>query len=124
VGTRVAARLLREKAARAAAESTERAKRSAPVYAERGRRLADGSQRLGRSIWRPFAKASRVLWLEITGLFFAIFALFFGSNLWRLRAGWQQGPTHREFVLYALCTAIFLYFTVSSFVRASRHKKS
>lgn len=123
VGTRVAARLLREKTARAAADSAARAEKNIPVYAERGRRLGEGSRQFGRSVWKPFAKASRVLWLEVTGLFFAIFTVFFGSNTWRFRAGWQPGPQHREFVLYALCTAIFLYFTVSSFVRAGRHKK-
>lgn len=123
VGTRVAARLLRDRAAQASAAAAKRAEQNAPVYADRGRRLGEGSRRFGRSVWKPFAHASRTLWLEVTGLFFAIFTLFFGSNLWRLRTGWQQGPSHREFVLYAICTVIFLYFTVTSFARATRGKK-
>jgi|SRR5579875_695267 len=122
VGTRIAARLLREGAARAAAQSAARAEKSIPPYTARGQRLAEGSRRFARSVWTPLARASRILWLEVTGLFFAIFAVFFASNTWRVRTGWHAGPRHREFMLYALCTAIFLYFTVSSYVRARRHK--
>lgn len=120
IGTRVAARLLRTKASVAAQNSAARAERNAPVYAERGRRLGQGSRRFGLSVWLPFAHASRMLWLEVTGLFFALFTLFFAVNLWRLHKNWQAGPDHKRFLLYALCTVLFSYFTVSSFVRAKR----
>lgn len=120
VGTRVLARLVRNRTAEGAAHAVKKA----PVYKENGRRLGEGSRRFGHSIWKPFAHASRVLWLEMTGLFFGIFTLFFASNVWRLRASWQAGPSHHRFILYAVITAVFLYFTVSSFVRVGRHNRA
>lgn len=120
VGTRVLARLMRDRAQRGATH----VEKQAPVYKERARRLGEGSRRFGHSLWRPFAHASRTLWLEVTGLFFGIFTLFFASNVWRLRASWLAGPSHHRFILYAVITAVFLYFTVSSFVRASRHNRA
>jgi hypothetical protein len=124
VGTRLLARLVHHKAQQGA----DHIETQAPIYKERGRRLGDGSRRFGLSIWRPFAHASRMLWLEITGLFFALFTLFFAGNLWKLRANWQSGPAHDRFLLYALITLVFAYFTVSSFLRAARqsrtHRKS
>lgn len=120
VGTRLLARLVRTKAQQGA----DHVEKQAPVYKERGRRLGDGSRRFGLSIWRPFAHASRMLWLEITGLFFALFTLFFAGNLWKLRANWQSGPGHHRFLLYAVITLVFAYFTVSSFIRAARHTRA
>lgn len=123
IGTRVAARLLRNRAIVAAQNSAARAEQNAPIYAERGRKLGEGSRRFGRSIWMPFAHASRMLWLEVTGLFFGLFALFFTVNLWRFHTDWQAGPNHKRFLLYALCAIVFCYFTVSSFARARRGAK-
>lgn len=123
IGTRVAARLLRNRASVAAQNSAARAEQNAPIYAERGRKLAEGSRRFGRSIWMPFAHASRMLWLEVTGLFFGLFALFFTVNLWRFHEDWMAGPNHKRFLLYALCAIVFCYFTVSSFARARRGAK-
>ena len=120
VGTRLIARLVRHKARQGA----EHVEKQAPVYKERGRRLGDGSRRFGLSLWRPFAHASRMLWLEITGLFFALFTLFFAGNLWKLRANWQSGAAHHRFVLYAIITLVFAYFTVSSFLRAARQSRT
>lgn len=120
VGTRLFARLLRAGAHHGAAHI----EKQAPVYKSHGRRIGEGSRRFGHSIWKPFAHASRMLWLEITGLFFAIFTLFFASNLWRLRANWHSGPSHHRFLLYAVITLAFCYFTITSFVRASRHNRN
>ncbi len=120
VGTRLLTRLVRRKAQQGA----DHIEKQAPVYKERGRRLGDGSRRFGLSIWRPFAHASRMLWLEITGLFFGLFTLFFAGNLWQLRANWQSGPAHQRFVLYAAITLVFAYFTVSSFLRAARQSRT
>jgi hypothetical protein len=122
IGTRLAARILRERATRAASHVEQ----NAPRYAERSRQLQgsvrEGSRRFGRSVWKPFAHASSVLWLEVTGLFFALFTLFFLTNAFRLRAAWRTGPEHQRFLLYSLCAAVFVYFTVSSFYRAARRK--
>lgn len=124
IGTRLLARLVHTRAHQNAARSAAQAQKQAPVCTDHGRRLGEGSRRFGASIWRPFAHASRVLWLEITGLFFGVFTLFFGNNLWHLRADWATGPSHRRFVLYAVITVAFAYFTVTSFVRAARHNRN
>ena len=124
VGTRLIARLVRSKAQRNAARSAAHVNKQAPVYKDRGRRLGEGSRRFGLSIWKPFAHASRMLWLEITGLFFGLFTLFFGNNAWRLRADWASGAAHHRFILYVIITIVFAYFTVTSFVRASRHNRA
>lgn len=131
IGTRLLARLVREKAVEGAARTAAHIEKQAPVYKERGRNLAEGSRRLGegsrrfgRSIWGPFAHASRILWLEITGIFFAVFTIFFGGNAWRIRADWKTGPSHQRFILYVVITLVFLYFTISSFLRASRQNRA
>jgi len=132
VGTRVASSMLRERAAQASQSPKPDAKASAlpyetaplsQVYAERGRRVARGTRKFGQSIWGPFAHASSVLWLEITGLFFGLFAFFFASNAYKLRAFYMTGAEHQKFLIYAICTLVFLYFTVSSFLRAGRKEK-
>lgn len=75
---------------------------------------------LGRSVWNPFARATGTLWHEVTGLFFALFALFFAQHAWQLRAAIHAGPQHRGFVTYFLLAALFAYFSASSFLRARR----
>ena len=83
-----------------------------------GKGISQGSRNFGQSFFRPFAHASSVLWLEITGCFFALFAAFFGQNVYHLRAQYAAGPLHRTFELYCVLTAIFVYFSASSFIRA------
>jgi hypothetical protein len=122
VGARVAARILRDRTNQASDKAVAHVQKNAPVYADRGRRLGDGSRRLGVSLWRPFAHASSVLWLEVTGLFFGIFTLFFIVNAIRFRTDWQAGPAHQRFLLYFICSMVFLYFTLSSFARARRKR--
>lgn len=120
VGVRVASGLLRERAA-------QTARRDAPVYAERAKATAvglkRGGKRFGEAVWGPFVHAGGVLWLEITGLFFAIFCLFFLQNVYRLRADWRTGPNHEKFLIYAAVGVAFLYFSVSSFYRARKKQR-
>lgn len=128
IGVRVASRMLMDRAAQtssspAAAPSRQQAAPLSQVYAARGRNVARGTRRFGESIWRPFAHASSVLWLEVTGLFFAIFTLFFGMNTFKLRYQWEIGPDHRRFLVYAAVTVVFAYFTFSSFYRARKKEK-
>lgn len=117
---RVASGLLRERAA-------QTARRDAPVYAERAKATAvglkRGGKRFGEAVWGPFVHAGGVLWLEITGLFFAIFCLFFLQNVYRLRADWRTGPNHEKFLIYAAVGVAFLYFSVSSFYRARKKQR-
>jgi hypothetical protein len=80
--------------------------------------------RLGRSLFAPFARAGRALWLEVTGTFFALFAAYFISAAWKFhdaaRSTATNATAHRHFLGATATAIIFLYFTVSSFVRARR----
>lgn len=118
---RVASGMLRERAA----QSAQTVRQDAPVYVARTKAAASGvkkgSKRFGEAVWGPFVHASGVLWLEITGIFFGLFSLFFIQGAYRLRADWRSGPSHQKFIIYAAVAVVFLYFAVTSFYRA--HEK-
>jgi hypothetical protein len=81
---------------------------------------------LKRSIWAPFARFSSVLWLEVTGAFFAIFALIAGQQVWKWHGAIRlspRAPDAQRLYVYVALFALFGYFTVSSFVRASRRQR-
>jgi hypothetical protein len=84
--------------------------------------------RLGRSFLTPFARAGGVLWLEVTGTFFAVFAAIFLSYAWRYRAAVRLSATdadaHRHLLASAGAATVFVYFAVSSFARARRRERS
>lgn len=122
VGVRVGANMLRDRAGRASQATAPSAKRDAPVYTARGKAVGQGAKRFGQAVWGPFAHAGGVLWLEITGLFFAIFALFFGQNAYKLRHA-ATAPERQRLALYCAGTLIFAWFTFSSFYRARRKER-
>jgi hypothetical protein len=77
--------------------------------------------RLGRSVWTPVARFSSVVWLQVTGLFFALIAMFLAQGAWRERAAWHLplgSHAATKFWLLAVAFAAFAYFSVSNFVRA------
>jgi hypothetical protein len=137
IGVRVAGKALLEDkpltpdqkraAARARLEAVraagERGRIAGASLGQGTRNLGRGARYFGRAVWNPFALASGVLWLEVTGMFFALFALFFAQHLYELRAAWRSGPEHLRFGLYAALLALFVYFSASSFVRARRKQK-
>jgi hypothetical protein len=76
---------------------------------------------LRRSVWSPLAKFSSVVWLEVTGTFFALVAAYLSQGLWRQRGAVHlplSSPVAGKLYLHAVAFAIFAYFAVSSFVRA------
>lgn len=89
--------------------------------------LAQGSKKFGEAVWAPFVKLSGVLWLEFTGVFFGIFALFAATGAWRLRGNLHETAANHEahihLLLTALMAAIFGYFFISSFVKAHRRSR-
>lgn len=114
-----------------AKDAVAAARTNAPEIAARTRVLAEqrhtvkrtvssGGRGFGRGFWKPFIRAVRALWHEVTGLFFAIFALFFAQGMWRVRDAWKNGPEHRHFAVYLAFTILFAYFSVSSFVSSRR----
>ncbi len=76
---------------------------------------------LRQHIGTPLAKFSSVVWLQVTGTFFALLAAFLSQGLWKERGAIRM-PIHSPgvgtFYLHAAAFAIFVYFAVSSFVRA------
>jgi hypothetical protein len=103
--------------------SKERAWAAARASAQKTRGIGHGARRFGQAVWGPLTHASSVLWLEVTGLFFALFALFFAQNLYRVRGAWKQGPEHSHFLLYCAITLLFCWFSSSSFLRAYKKNK-
>jgi hypothetical protein len=71
-------------------------------------------------IGAPFRKATRALWHEITGSFFALFAFSFGLGIWHARASAVSPIVNDRYHFYAFCTftVVFAYFSISSFLRA------
>lgn len=80
----------------------------------------------GKGMMAPVRKFSSVVWLQVTGTFFAVITIFLLQGVlrgWKAMGGdWTSAAGHK-FELYALVCALFAYFTVSSFVRASRRNK-
>jgi hypothetical protein len=141
IGTRLAARVLREQGRHAASSTgnaptaergseTARTPASNPPHrvvartaASSGsilRNAARGGRGFGHAFWKTFSAAGRALWHEVTGLFFALFALFFAQGLWRLRHAWRVGPEHGHFEINLAMTVLFLYFSISAFVHSRR----
>lgn len=91
------------------------------------RNIARGTRRFGEAVWGPFARLSGVLWLELTGVFFGLFALSAGVGAWKLRGNFHRTATNADgqthFALAAGIAVLFGYFCVSSFVRANRRER-
>jgi hypothetical protein len=75
------------------------------------------------SLVTPVVRFSSVLWLQLTGVFFALVAVTMAMAAWKARAGLHSAPNSygamKVYAYVAVC-ALFAYFTVSSFVRAAR----
>ena len=69
---------------------------------------------------RPFSRVGGILWLEVTGFFFGMFAAWFALDLWKARQSYVHGPDHQRFLIDCALTALFVYLCVSSFLRAQR----
>ena len=148
IGVRVASNMLRERVERAAAAHSTPATAGVssspnPASAANRRPMAApapgpgrparasspataakrGARAFGQALWGPFTHAGSILWLEITGLFFALFALFFAQSVYRVHTAWRQGPEHTHLLLYGAVAVAFAWFSVSSFARAYRKSK-
>jgi len=73
------------------------------------------------SFWRAVSRVIRVLWHEVTGLFFFVFGAIIAVAAvreYRHYAAGQYGPGRP--ILAAMLALMFLYFAWSAFERASR----
>jgi hypothetical protein len=149
IGVRVASRMAKERAAKAASAPQSAATQSVsqsgttphppipqsasrpaknyvePVrrFGQSSRRFGDATRRFGKAFIGPLAHVSGTLWLEITGLFFALFAAFFGQNAWKIRASALHGPDHTHFIVATIAALVFAYFCVGSFVKAEQRSR-
>ena len=144
IGVRVASRMAKERVAQANNKPASRPQavtaataprpaeqkaatasppRPAKNYAEPARRVGAGTRNFGKAFFGPLKHVSGTLWLEITGLFFALFATFFAQNAWKTRASALHGPEHAHFLLYLAIALVFVYFCVTSFLKARRRGK-
>lgn len=109
------------------ARVTQQAARSATQARQTGQGLVRGSRRFGEAVWKPLVKLSGVLWLELAGVFFGLFAFFGAGWAWKLRGNLHETATnhdgHERFVICVILAVVFGYFLVSSFVRASRRSR-
>ena len=89
--------------------------------------VRQGASQFKEAAWKPFVRLSGVLWLEVTGVFFGIFALFAFGAVLRLRSAWHvtaaNSAAHRSLLGALIMLALFGYFCVSSFVRAHRRER-
>jgi hypothetical protein len=118
IGVRVAGRIAGQRinASAQAATVAPRAEIRAEVLGK-----ATGNVKRGvGGFLRPFRRVGGILWLEVTGTFFLLFALIFAQSLWRVRASYAQGPEHNRFLVAGVMVALFLYLSVSSFWRARK----
>jgi len=114
-------------AAKVAPAARVTASEAAARVRETQKGVRHGGRRFGQAVWRPFVRLSGVLWLEVTGVFFGIFALFALAGVWRLREAWHatagNEAEHRNLLGAVAMLAVFGYFCVSSFVRAKRRER-
>ncbi len=102
----------------------EHASRTVGQAVRTGKGVREGGKRFGEAVWGPFVKLSGVLWLELTGVFFALFAAFAGFEAWKDRANLRDIGSnhvlHQHLLVAAAMALVFGYFCVSSFVKAAR----
>jgi|HubBroStandDraft_5_1064220.scaffolds.fasta_scaffold136084_2 hypothetical protein len=143
IGVRVAGRIAQQRAEAAARAQSQAQNTSSPTgspapqqsatpvftpnYSEKVRDIGKSSHKLTRAagrgvggFLRPFGRVGGILWLEVTGFFFGLFALYFAQDLWRTRLSYATGPQHTRFLVAAGLTAVFGYLSISAFWRARR----
>ena len=93
-----------------------------PDFAQAAAAAKQGVAAAKQGVAAPLKRASRALWHELTGSFFALFALSFTAAMWKTRQNAMSAVPDERHRFYAFCVlaVLFGYFSVSSFVRARR----
>jgi hypothetical protein len=110
-----------------AARLGEKAARTTAQVRQTGRGLKEGGRRFGEAVWGPLVKVSGALWLELTGVFFGIFAVFAATGAWKMKAALRETAAnhdaHGRLLISVAMAAVFGYFCISSFVKANRRSR-
>jgi hypothetical protein len=93
-------------------QAESRAQTTSRIAAQTSRGLRSGIS----GFLRPFRRIGGIVWLEVTGSFFLLFAIVFALRLWQNWSG--ISGMSRDFAIGA--AVVFLYLGVSSFWRARR----
>ena len=126
IGLRVAGRIAGQRLAGGAqAVASQHATATASAVQSRSAGQAAGKTTRGVAhgvggFLRPFKRVGGILWLEVTGVFFFLFALVFGAAMFRTRPAHLHGPYDKAFVVSAAMMLVFLYLGVTSFLSARR----
>jgi len=116
-----------DKSGAAGGRLVEQAARTTAQVRQTGRGLKEGGRRFGEAVWGPFVRLSGALWLELTGVFFGIFAVFASVNAWKMRAALHEATGSRDghvrLLIAVAMAVVFTYFSVSSFVKANRRSR-
>ncbi len=143
IGLRLAARAVQQRAAEATAASSvppgdagaHPSSRLPPAYTatsaaqavakapQLAKGVVRGTRRFGEAILGPITHTGGVLWLEITGLFFGLFAAFFAQNAYKFRHDYAGGPEHAHFLVYGALAIVFAWFTLFNFYKARQKEK-
>jgi hypothetical protein len=119
-----AAATLRQTTETASRIARERAPRVAKEVVQKSRGFTEGARRFGQAMWGPFAHVSSILWSEITGVFFGLFAFYFARGAFQYRYAYAASARdHSKFVLDLAMALLFGYFAISSFYIARRKEK-
>lgn len=86
-------------------------------------RVVRGGVAAAQSVGKATVRATRILWLEVTGFFFAVFALWVAGSAWnqweKIRSGQSSSPMWHVLV-GGVFSATLVYFAANSFLRARR----
>jgi hypothetical protein len=102
----------------------QKAARTATQATRTGEGLKEGRKRFGAAMGGRVGRLSAALWLEVTGVFFGIFAVFATGGAWRMRWALHDSgvnhDAHVRFVASLVMAVVFGYFCASSFVKANQ----
>ncbi|HWC15698.1 MAG TPA: hypothetical protein VG498_01730 [Terriglobales bacterium] len=87
-----------------------------------------GGVAAAKTVGKATARATRILWLEVTGFFFAVFAVWVLGATWgqwrKIQSADALAPPMWHVGVGIAFAAVLIYFGVSSFWRARRAAKA
>jgi hypothetical protein len=106
----------------------QQAARTTAQVRQTGQGLKQGSKQFGEAVGGRLVRLSGALWLELTGVFFGIFAVFAAGGAWKMRTALHETAVnhdaHVRLLISLAMAAVFGYFCVSSFVKANRRSRA